>query len=387
MFFEFATATRIVFGPGTLRKVLPELHQFGRRALLVAGSNPQLSDGLINELNSLGLDTIHLPIQGEPSVESALAGVLAARDGDCDFVIGLGGGSALDMGKAISALLTNPGELIDYLEVIGRGLPLQRPAAPCVAIPTTAGTGSEVTRNAVLASPEHRVKVSLRSPFMLPRLAVVDPELTCTLPPAHTASTGLDALTQLIEPYVGNGSNPLTDALCREGIRKVANSLVRAFHDGMEAEARQDMALASLFGGLALANARLGAVHGLAGPLGGMYPIPHGVACARLLPHVIRVNLRALRQRASGSSSLQRFTEVARLLTGKLEADAHDTVSWVEETCAALAIPPLRCFGLHASEFPEVVDRAQQASSMKGNPLPLTNEEVTEILSLESECP
>jgi len=387
MFFEFATATRIVFGPGAFPKILPDLPQFGSRALVVSGSNWDVSDGVCSVLRSLALEAFHYPIGGEPSIESVLAGVRMAHETDCDFVIGIGGGSAMDTGKAISALMTNPGEIYDYLEIIGKGLPLRHPAAPFVAVPTTAGTGSEVTRNAVLASPEHRVKVSLRSPLMLPRLAVVDPELTYKLPPGLTASTGMDALAQLIEPYVSNGSNPLIAPLCREGIGRVANSLVRAFRDGFDAEARQDMALASLFGGLALANARLGAVHGLAGPLGGMYPVPHGAACARLLPHAVRINLRALRQRDPRSASLQRVVEVARLLTGDKEADADAGVSWLEEACAILAIPPLRSFGLQASEFHEVVKRAQQASSMKGNPLPLTNEEVTEILLLESKSP
>jgi alcohol dehydrogenase class IV len=387
MFFEFATATRIVFGPGMLRRILPELRQYGRRALVVAGSDPELSDHLCDALRASGVEAFHFPIEGEPSIVSALAGLRVAQDAGCDFVIGMGGGSAIDTGKAVSALMTNPGDILDYLEVIGKGLPLQHPAAPFVAVPTTAGTGSEVTRNAVLSSPEHHVKVSLRSPLMLPKLAVVDPELTYKLPPELTASTGLDALAQLIEPYVSNGCNPLIDPLCREGIGKVANSLPRAFRNGFDADARQDMALASLFGGLALANARLGAVHGLAGPLGGMYPVPHGVACARLLPHAVRINLRALRQRASGSISLQRFEEVARLLTGNREAEADAGASWLENTCKILAIPPLRSYGLQASEFHEVVKRAQQASSMKGNPLPLADEEVTEILLLESNSP
>jgi len=387
MIFEFATATRIVFGAGSLGKVLPEFPAWGRRVLLVTGTGPLLSDRLRRGMDSLGLDSVLWPVEGEPSVESVLAGWRMAREVRCDFVVGIGGGSALDTAKAISALLTNPGDPLDYLEVVGQGKPLQNPAAPFVAIPTTAGTGSEVTRNAVLAVPENRIKVSLRSPLMLPRLAVVDPELTYSLPPALTASTGLDALTQLIEPYVGNGSNPMTDALCREGMKLAARSLVPAYCDGSNSGARQDMALAALFGGLALANARLGAVHGLAGPLGGMFPVPHGVACARLLPHVVRVNTSALRKRSAEGEFLNRFAEVAVLLTGRQGASDLDAVRWLQETCAALAIPPLRDYGISSADFAEVIERARQASSMKGNPLPLTEEELSEILQLESSSP
>ena len=212
-------------------------------------------------------------------------GVELARREQCDLVIAFGGGSAIDAGKAIAALLANGGELTDYLEVIGKGQPLRHPSVPFIAVPTTAGTGSEVTRNAVLASAEHQVKVSMRSPLMLPRLAVVDPELTLELPPAVTASTGLDALTQLIEPYVSIRANPLTDGFCLEGLRRVSRSLRRAYHAGRDITAREDMSLASLLGGLALANAGLGVVHGFAAPVGGMFHAPHGAICAALLPH------------------------------------------------------------------------------------------------------
>ena len=196
-------------------------------------------------------------------------------------------------------MLTNGGRLLDYLEVVGGGQPLARPSAPCIAIPTTAGTGSEVTRNAVLSAPDQRVKVSLRSPLMLPRLAVVDPTLTQGLPRSITASTGLDALTQLIEPYVSCRANPATDAWCVEGLRRASGALRRACDDGADVDAREQMALASLFSGFALANAGLGAVHGFAGTIGGMFDAPHGAICAALLPHVMAGNLRALASRGA----------------------------------------------------------------------------------------
>jgi alcohol dehydrogenase class IV len=307
--------------------------------------------------------------------------VARAREFGADVVIGLGGGSVLDTGKAVAALLANPGDLLDYLEVVGRGRALPQRSIPYIAAPTTAGTGSEVTRNAVLASPEHRVKVSLRSPHMLPRVAVVDPELAYSLPPAATASTGLDALTQLIEPYTCNSPNPMTDALCREGMARAARSLQRAYEDGRDAAAREDMSIASLFGGLALANAKLGAVHGLAGPLGGLFPAPHGAVCARLLPIVMAANARALRTRAPGSPALGRYAEVAEILTGRPGATIEDGIAWVSVLCDTLAVPPLSTYGMAQHDIPVVVAQGQKASSMKGNPIALTDEELARILA------
>jgi len=380
MRFEFATATRVLFGPGTLREVAPLAAAFGRRALVVTGRHVERAAPLLDQLHRQGVATVPFTVSGEPATATALAGVQFAKEAACDLVIGFGGGSALDTGKAVAALLTNGGELLDYLEVIGRGQPLTQSSAPYIAIPTTAGTGSEVTRNAVLASPEHRVKVSLRSPLMLPRLAVVDPELTYALPPEVTAATGLDALTQLVEPFVCNSANPMTDAICREGMRRVARSLRRAYETGSDAAAREDMALASLFGGMALANAKLGAVHGLAGPLGGLFLAPHGAICACLLPIVMEANVRALQLRASNSPALARYDEVAQILTGNATAAAADGVVWVRDVCAAVAVSPLSRFSLTQADFPAVVAQAQQASSMKGNPVPLTDQEVTDIL-------
>jgi alcohol dehydrogenase class IV len=269
---------------------------------------------------------------------------------------------------------------LDYLEIVGKGQPLNQPPIAFVAIPTTAGTGAEVTRNAVLTSPDHRVKVSLRGPMMLPRLAVVDPELTSTMPPHLTASTGLDALTQLLEPYVCNSPNPLTDALCREGMRRVARALRRACSEGSDIQARQDMALASLFGGIALANARLGAVHGLAGPLGGMFPAPHGMICARLLPLVIETNIGALQARTPASPALERFSEVSRILTGLSAATVADGVTWLQRLCTDLEVTPLSRFGLTEQDIPQVVLQAQKASSMKGNPIGLSEVDLADIL-------
>ena len=378
--FEFATAQQIVFGAGTANRIGGYAVQLGRRALVVTGFSEARIDELIAAWRDQGLVAATVAATGEPSVASVLAGVEAARAADCDLVIAVGGGSAIDTGKAVAALLTNPGEPLDYLEVVGQGKSLAIPSAPLIAAPTTAGTGAEVTRNAVLAVPEQRVKVSLRSASMLPRVAVVDPELTCSMPPGVTASTGLDALTQCIEPFVSNQANPLTDGIAREGMVAAARSLRRAYTDGDPA-AREDMALASLCGGLALANAKLGAVHGFAGVLGGMFPVPHGIVCARLLPFVAATNVAALQDRAPQSPVLARYDEIGRLVTGRATATANDAVAWIEELCAVLAVPPLRDFGLTAADFDEVIAKSKVASSMKGNPLVLTDRELSAILT------
>lgn len=380
MRFEFATATHIVFGPGTLSEAPARARSFGRRVLLITGRLQPFVEQLIDQLRAHDLEVDTFSVEGEPKISTALAGVHRARSIRAEVIIGLGGGSALDTGKAISALLTNPGEPLEYLEVIGRGQALKYPAAPYIAIPTTAGTGSEVTRNAVLASPEHKVKVSLRSPLMLPRLAVIDPTLTYSLPPSITASTGLDALTQVIEPYTCNAPNPLTDAICREGMMRAARSLRQAYFHGDDAAAREDMSIAALFGGLALANAKLGAVHGFAGPIGGLFPAPHGSICASLLPFVLAANINALRSRAPNLPVLRRYAEVAQILTGTSTAGAEDAIGWLHNLCADLNVPTLAQYGITPADIPTIVAQAQQASSMKGNPIALTPEELSEIL-------
>jgi len=375
MNFEFATATRIIFGPGRLREVGPLAAQCGRRAFVVTGRNSQRAEPLFSLLRENQIDSVPFSVAGEPEIQTVENAVAAARREQCDLVISIGGGSVIDAGKAVAAMMGNSGELLDYVEVIGRGNALASPSAPFIAIPTTAGTGAEVTRNAVLASPHDRLKVSLRSPFMLPELALVDPELTYDLPPEITASTGLDALTQLIEPYVSSRANPLTDALCTKGLHRIARSLRRAVLDGRDHPAREDMALASLLGGLALANAGLGAVHGLAGPIGGMFPAPHGAVCGVLLPHVMEINLRALRTSRPNSEAVRRYATVAGLLTGKPEATADDGVEWVRQLVKDFKIPGLSTYGVRGDHSVDLAEKAANSSSIKGNPLLLNSAE------------
>ena len=379
MKFEFATASRIIFGQGTVKEVAPMASKMGNCALLVTGRNVERAGPLSGSLKNTGMKIVTFSVSDEPTIELTIEGVELARQNASDIVIGMGGGSVIDTAKAIAALLTNSGDITDYLEVIGRGKPLSRPSAPCIAIPTTAGTGAEVTKNAVLTSQEHKVKVSLRSPTMLPDLAIVDPELTYSMPPSLTASTGLDALTQVLEPFVSVKSNPLTDTICIEGLKRAVRSLHRAFKDGSDTKAREDMAIVSVFGGLTLANSKLGAVHGIAGPMGGMFPVPHGVICARLLPFVVEVNVRAL-QRHNSQRYLLRYDQVAQVLTGKSNAKAEEGIVWIHGLCDALDIPGLSDFGITEDHFPDLIASSKKASSMKGNPVSLTDEELTEIL-------
>jgi alcohol dehydrogenase class IV len=380
MRFAFATATQIIFGPGTLREVGPIAAAMGDRALLVTGRSKERVEPLVRILESKGVSHAIFSVGSEPTIAMAQEATELAKQQQCGFVVGFGGGSALDTAKAVAALITNGGQLLDYLEVIGLGKPITRLCAPLITIPTTSGSGAEATANAVLASPKHRVKVSLRSPLMLPRLALVDPALTCPLPSSITATTGLDALTQLIEPLVSNKANPLTDGLCREGINRAARSLRRACEQGDDLAAREDMACASLFGGLALANGKLGAVHGFAAPFGGMFPGPHGAICARLLPYVISMNLRALKQREPDNPALHRYDEIAKILTGCATANAEDGITWVQELCYHLRVPPLAAWGLQREDFPLLISKASAASSMQGNPIKLTPKEMEEIL-------
>ena len=379
MNFEFAAPTRIIFGEGRLADVPRIVSGMGSRALVVEGRSGR-AESLVRQLGDVGVGTTTVRVASEPTISLVEGGLAQARRKQCDVVVALGGGSVIDAGKAISALLTNDAPVRDYLEVIGKARPLTNRAAPFIAIPTTAGTGAEVTRNAVLMAEEEQVKVSLRSPLMLPVVALIDPELTYSLPPAVTASTGLDALTQCIEPFVSPNANPLSDAVAREGIHRASRALRRAFHDGDDRDARRDMAVASLCGGLALANAKLGAVHGFASPLCGMFPVPHGVACARLLPLIAEVNVRALRARAPNAVAVARYDEVARIVTGDASARAEDAVVWLRELVAGLSVPGLASYGVTDEDIPRVVAAARQASSMQGNPIVLTDGELHEAL-------
>lgn len=357
--FEFATAQRIIFGRGVFRE-LPDLcRSFGQRTLLIAGSRPQQ---WADRFPHVGIHSV----SGEPTVQDIESGVALAKELRADIIVAIGGGSAIDAGKAISAMSTQPGDLLRYIEVIGEGRPLDASPVPFIAVPTTAGTGAEATRNAVIASTEHRVKASLRHISMLPRIALIDPELAADVPPAVTAASGMDALTQCLEAFVCSRAQPMTDALCLDGIQRAVHSLERAFENGRDIDAREDMALCALNSGIALANAGLGAVHGFAAPIGGMFHAPHGAVCAALLAPVWEANSRRVQDRS-------RFTQVDSMLGG-------DAVSYLHSLTTRLHIPKLSQWGIQDTDLEEIALKASAASSMKANPASLTHEELVRIL-------
>lgn len=380
MRFDFATANRIIFGPGTICEVGKIASEFGQKALVFSGLSGAPIEDLLQNLSASGVQAEMRMVNGEPTTTQIEEHLEFARPKQFQLVIGLGGGSVIDTGKAIAALLPNPGALMDYLELVGKNQPLIQPPLPYIAIPTTAGTGSEVSRNAVIGVPEHRMKISMRSPLMIPRVALVDPELTKSAPPFVTGSTGMDALTQVLEPYVSIKRNVMTDLFCVDGMKRAARSLVKAYHDGSDANAREDMAMTSLLGGLALANAGLGAVHGFASPIGGMFPAPHGAVCARLLPLVVAENIQALVKREPQSPALQRYSEIAQILTGDPSASAKDGVMWLEALVLELQIPPLSAYGITDADLDDLVAKASVASSMQANPIKLTSGELMRIL-------
>jgi alcohol dehydrogenase class IV len=379
MEFVFATSGRIIFGCGKVNQAGSLAAEYGRNVLLVTGVKNPDPQQLINSLTEYQIDWHVFRISGEPSVENVKNAVETARSWQCDSVIGFGGGSVIDAGKATAALLTNPGDPLNYLEVVGEGKTLVKPPAPFIAIPTTAGTGSEVTRNAVLTVESKAVKVSLRSHMMLPTAAIVDPELTYSLPPNITASAGMDALAQVLEPFVSVRANPMVDMFCKEGLTRVSRSLEAAYLSG-EKGARLDMAWASLLGGMALANSGLGVIHGFAGPLGGMLSAPHGVLCAAMLPIVTEANINILMERQPENPALTRYQMAAQILVGQQSATVQDLVEWLKTLGMKFQVPSLESLGMSRKDIPAVVEKAQNSSSMKGNPIALSREDLTSIM-------
>ncbi len=379
--FDLAFPTDVRFGAGRVSEVPQALTGLGAsRVLVVTGRDTSRADPLRSALTDVGISSVPFGVTTEPSIDVLRAAVRVSVEAGCEAVLGFGGGSALDVAKAAAVLSTAGTDPLDHLEVIGAGRPITKPGLPCVAVPTTAGTGSEVTRNSVLSG--GAIKASLRSPLVLPKMAVVDPDLLAGLPRAVIAASGMDALSQLIEPLLSRRANPFTDALARDGIRRSARSLRRAWQQGMvHADVREDLALASLFGGMCLANSGLGIVHGIAAAVGARLSAPHGAVCAAVLAAAVYINVRALGERAPEHPARQRLTEMATLLTGDRGADAEDAIGWLRELTAALSIPGLGSYGLRRAEIADVVSDTQRASSTRGNPVQLTDAEVEEILT------
>lgn len=377
--FAFATATEILFGRGQAAAAPSRIAALGQNVLLVHGGNPARSEWLRRDLVAAGCEVTAIPVAAEPDMAMIEAGVAAARSAAVQVVAGIGGGAVIDAGKAIAALVPATRPMLDHLEVVGRGLPLDHPPLPFVAMPTTAGTGAEVTRNAVIGVPEHRRKVSLRDARMLPRLAIVDPALTDLSPRAVTLASGLDAVTQVIEPYVCTRANPLTDALCRDAIPRGLAAL-RRLMETEDAQARDEMAWVSLCGGLALANAGLGAVHGLAGPLGGLTGAPHGAICGVLLPHVLVANRNAVTDRAHAA----RLDEVAAWIGDAFDlpdAGPRQAADALAGWSRANGLATLTGLGIDVQAQHAAADAAASSSSMKANPAVLSAAALREIMA------
>lgn len=380
MSFNFSTAGRIVFGDGAADQLRDEVKKFGERAFVITGNHTNAEESPLKELRELAGVEIWRS-SGEPSVEGVRAAVAAARQAKPNVIVALGGGSVIDTAKSVGILLRNEGDLMDYLEIVGRGQTLAARTVPVIALPTTSGTGAEVTANAPIYSPEHKLKASLRSPAMIPAVAIVDPILTISGPPAVTASSGLDALTQCIEPFTSGKANALTDILAQEGLRRAAHGLREAYADGSNRQARENMAFASLLGGLSLANAKLGAAHGIAAPVGGMTGAPHGNVCAAVLAQCCEANIKAMKERDPDNPAIARYDIVGQLLTGNPNASAEDGVEWIRETVSMLGVGGLASLGLTKDQLDAATKAAMNASSMKGNPIVLTYDEVHAILT------
>lgn len=380
MNFSFYSAGQIIFGRGSFSKIGEISAALGKHALVVLGTGSLRRIGVLNSLESYlrkgGVAwTNYEGINKEPDIPLVEDGVQRAKEAGCDMIIAIGGGSVLDTGKAIAGLVPNPGNLGEYLGIEKPAKTLPKPALPWIAVPTTAGTGSEVTNNAVISLTETGVKKSFRSPYLLARVALVDAELGLRVSPQQTALSGMDALSQLIESYVTRFHQPMTDALALEGIRHSGEYLLRAFRNGNDGEARDHTFLASLLSGLSLSNSRLGAVHGLAAAFGGRYSIPHGLICAVSLPYVMETNLYA---------AVERYGAIGEALTGKrwnsMREAAEAGLNYVKMLIHELNIPKtFQKYQILEDDIPLLVN-GSRGNSMSGNPLELSDEQITGLI-------
>ncbi|CAH1581969.1 iron-containing alcohol dehydrogenase [Vibrio rotiferianus] len=382
--FQFMTATRIIFGEGALQSSLSVINQFGYSVLLVTGKDTQRATPIVNYLKAQNMRYQHVAINGEPNITMVEETAVLGRKFQPDMVIAIGGGSVIDMGKALAAIIPNQGDVYDYVEVVGRNVPLKTKPIHFIAIPTTASTGSEVTRNAVLKSGQDQVKVSLRSPEMLADVAIVDPTLTYGTDQYTSGRGAMDAFTHLMEAYVCGDPNPLTDMVCEEGLRRLSRSVIAGCKQDCH-KARADLSFAALLGGMAITNAKLGAAHGLASALGGKLDAPHSVITARLAPHVMHENINAARK-AGRSDVISRYKRLAQLVTDRTNANEHDSVLWVRMVLDKLELPQLGKFGVCQTSFEQVADDALKSVAIKGNPLPLTQDRLVYILRQVCDC-
>jgi alcohol dehydrogenase class IV len=391
MKMEFGTSRRVIFGRGELARVGEAAAAYGRRAVMITGRSSGASTGaqgrIHEQLSRAGIEHRTIFNEGEPTIRGVDRLTAEARDFRPDLILGLGGGSAMDAAKAVAAMLTNAAgpssSVLDFLDGVGSGVKITKPTLPVIAIPTTAGTGAEATKNAVIRSDDRSFKKSLRSPLIRPTAALVDPTLTQTMPAGLTASCGADALTQLLEAFTSRRANLFTNGWAREGLALVAWALERAYLNPQDEQAREAMAMASLLGGLALDNAGLGAVHGLASPIGGFFEVPHGVVCGNLLPEITEVNIRAARRRAredeGAHQALVAYRRAACLFNGGFDCEAEELVEFLHAQREAMMIPHLRGFKVKEEDIPRIVGGCR-GGSMNTNPVDLTDEEITQAL-------
>ena len=379
--FDYYGVPRIVFGRGQFARAGELAAGLGGPAFFISspgGAGGGALERLREMLAAAGVRSAGLPHRGEPTISAVDRLTEAARREGANLLIAIGGGSVIDSAKAVSGLLTNGGSAQDYMETVGAGRKVAKPGIPWIAIPTTAGTGAEVTRNAVVASPQKHFKASIRSEHLLARVALVDPDLSAGAPPEVTAATGMDALSQLIESYTSTGAEPMTDALARAGIPLAARCLPRAYRDGGDLEAREGMALAALWSGICLTNTSLGAVHGIAAPLGACIPAPHGAICAALLSPVIAANVRALRAQSSGHPALARYADIGRAMAeDPALPDAQAIAACIERTgrlAREVGVTSLGRFGLTREIIPGVATLACRSNSIRANPVKLSEE-------------
>lgn len=381
--FTFHSVPTIVFGSGKIAELGELARPLGRRALIIHNGSDVGGGGAVDKateaLRKANLDVTFYRQRGEPTVANVDEALATARG--CDLFIGLGGGSAIDCAKATAAIFTNGGSALDYMEVIGAGKKITRAAAPWIGVPTTAGTGAEVTRNAVIGSPRHKYKASIRSELLMARVALIDPELAVGSPREVTAASGMDAIVQLLEAATSVGSNELTRPLAHHGLLSGIAAFYKVLEEPHELMWREAMAMAALRSGIALTNAGLGAVHGLAAPLGAKFPAPHGAVCGVLLPHVVEANIRSFTR---GDPGIQRYSDVGVALAYQPTMDDEPAAQYVLDACRELAeeaaLPPLRTYGVTESAIPEIVAMAKKSSSMRYNPVALPDEALARIL-------
>jgi len=382
--FQFMTSAKVVFGEGALNSSLSIFNQYGYSVLLVTGKSVTRATSVIGYLNSQNMRYQHVSISGEPNITMIEETAVVGRRFTPDMVVAIGGGSVIDMGKALAAIIPSQGDVYDYVEVVGRNVPLKSKPLPFIAIPTTASTGSEVTNKAVLRSGQDRVKVSLRSTELLADVAIIDPTLTYDTPMNISSRGALETFTHLMESYVCGDPNPLTDMICEEGLRRLTSAIVPACKSN-DYKARADLSFSAMLGGMAISNAKLGAAHGLASSLGGKIEAPHSIIAARLAPFVMEENIKAAEDMGR-NDILNRYRKIAKIVTQNTKADYPDSVAWLKMILERLELPNLSEFGICKTPFNKVAQDALQSSSIKGNPLPLNEDRLVCILQQVCSC-